>query len=287
MKKFPIVLLVVLALSLAVAAGVSAAIGPVVNPANGHFYELVSSPGINWHDANTAAAAMNMGGPLCAGHLVTVTSASENAFIVSTFGASSLVTKWIGAYQAGANSSTVNTGWQWVTGEAWSYTNWNAGEPNNGYYGAFYGYEDAANFWIGGYWNDAPSEWNNYGGGGFVVEYECMQVQIDIKPGSNPNSFNNNDRGVIPVAILTTATFDAATVDPFSVTLDGATVRVKGRSGTAGSLEDVDGDGDLDLVVQIQDTDGTYQQGDTVATLTATTFDGMTIKATDTIRIVP
>lgn len=112
-------------------------------------------------------------------------------------------------------------------------------------------------------------------------------VEIDIKPGSDPNCFNNNGHGVIPVAILTTDTFDAATVDPFSVSLDGAVARVKGKSGNAGSLEDVDNDGDLDLVVQIEDMDGTYQEGDTIATLTAETIDGFQVQGTDAICIVP
>jgi hypothetical protein len=111
-------------------------------------------------------------------------------------------------------------------------------------------------------------------------------VLIDIKPGSHPNCFNNDGHGVIP-AILTTEFFDAATVDPFSVTLDGAGAQVKGKSGNAGSLEDVDNDGDLDLVVQIEDVDGSYQAGDTVATLTGETFNGIPIWGQDTICIVP
>ena len=113
------------------------------------------------------------------------------------------------------------------------------------------------------------------------------EVEIDVKPGSDPNCFNNNGNGVIPVAILTTDTFDAATVDPFTVTLDGAGVRVKGKSGNAGALEDVDGDGDLDLVVQIEDQDGTYEEGDSIATLNGETFLGEPIEGTDSICIVP
>ena len=47
-------------------------------------------------------------------------------------------------------------------------------------------------------------------------------VTVDIKPGTFPNSINLGSNGVVPVAILSTDTFDATTVDPRSVTLAGA-----------------------------------------------------------------
>jgi hypothetical protein len=124
----------------------------------------------------------------------------------------------------------------------------------------------------------------------FYIVPEPVAVDIDIKPGSDPNCFNADDHGVIPVAILGSADFDASTVDPTSIFLDGAGVRVKGKSGNAGSLEDVNNDGFEDLVVQIEDADGTFEEGDTVATLTGNLkeeFGGTPIEGTDTICIVP
>ena len=67
-------------------------------------------------------------------------------------------------------------------------------------------------------------------------------VDIDIKPGSCPNSINLKSKGVVPVAVLTTDSFDAATVDPSTVELEGV-LAVKW------AMDDVDGDGDLDLVL--------------------------------------
>jgi hypothetical protein len=261
----------------------------VLNPANGHYYELVADSNINWSAARDAASGMTLDGDLCNGYLTTITSQEENDFIVATFGKGALHHKWIGAFQDTQYSATVNDGWQWITGEPWNYTNWNPSEPNNlGY--PDYGYEDAVTYWNNGNdgkWNDAPSEWDKYLDGGYVVEYNCMQIAIDIKPGSYPNSINNNGKGVIPVAILTTDVFDASTVDPSTITLDGATPRVNGRSGTIGSLQDVDNDGDLDLVVQIQDVAGTYSVGDTVGSLYAMTDSGGNVMGQDSIRIVP
>ena len=71
-----------------------------------------------------------------------------------------------------------------------------------------------------------------------------------------------------------------------SVTLNDMEVRVKGNSCNAGSMEDVDGDGDLDLVGHFVD-EGTFVIEDSTATLTAFTYEGVKVFGTDTVRIVP
>ena len=48
-----------------------------------------------------------------------------------------------------------------------------------------------------------------------------ISVAVDIKPGSCPNPLNTNDRGVIPVAIVGTASLDVTQIDPASVELAG------------------------------------------------------------------
>lgn len=115
----------------------------------------------------------------------------------------------------------------------------------------------------------------------------ALQVPIDIKPGSDPNCFNSNGHGAIPVAILSSPTFDATTVDPATISLDGQGVRVVGKGNTQAHIDDVDNDGIDDLVVQIEDADGTYDVGDGIAVVTGETFDGLQIKGEDSICIVP
>ncbi len=115
-----------------------------------------------------------------------------------------------------------------------------------------------------------------------------VPVSIDIKPGSDPNCFNNNGHGVLPVAILSSTTFDAAQVDPITVFLESLPVRVVGRKGNIQAhLEDVNGDGLADLMIQIEDQDGVFEEGDTLATLTGSLFDGTSIEGSDAICIVP
>jgi hypothetical protein len=57
-------------------------------------------------------------------------------------------------------------------------------------------------------------------------------VPIDIKPSSCPNPLNVGEKGVLPIAILGTESFDVSIVDP-------ATVRLEGISPLRWSLEDV------------------------------------------------
>jgi len=116
---------------------------------------------------------------------------------------------------------------------------------------------------------------------------KVIEVCIDIKPGSDPNSINLGAEGGVPVAILTTADFDAALVDEFSLTLSGSAVRLKGKSDKAGSLEDVDGDGDLDLVVQFYIDELALEEGATEAVLEGLTVDGTPIIGRDSVRVVP
>ena len=68
--------------------------------------------------------------------------------------------------------------------------------------------------------------------------------------------------------------------------MDGQEVRVKGKSGNAGSLEDVNGDGFDDLVVQIVD-DGSYTHGNTIGVITAQpkSYTGVSFRGEDNICI--
>jgi len=120
-----------------------------------------------------------------------------------------------------------------------------------------------------------------------VPPTEGLIVAIDIKPGTFPNTVNLGSNGVVPVAIISTATFDAREVDPASVTLAGARVKVKGK-GTYQSLsQDVNGDGRQDLVVHVMTQALELTTGDTRAVLEGRTFGGQRIVGADSIRVVP
>jgi len=108
-------------------------------------------------------------------------------------------------------------------------------------------------------------------------------VDIDIKPGSEPNSINPRSRGVIPVAILTTDTFDANTVDP-SMVLFGATGSEAAPLRSA--LKDVDRDGDFDMILHFKTQETGIQYGDTSASLTGGTPDGQIIQGSYCIKTV-
>jgi hypothetical protein len=55
----------------------------------------------------------------------------------------------------------------------------------------------------------------------FPTNQSGIHVFVDIKPEGCPNPINVGATGVLPVAILGTATFDVTTIDPSSVRLEG------------------------------------------------------------------
>ncbi len=93
--------------------------------------------------------------------------------------------------------------------------------------------------------------------------------------------------GKLDVAILSSATFDATTVDPASVTLAGAAVATQGKGTPMTSIADVNGDGRLDLLLHFNTQDLQLTKTDTQAVLTGQTFSGQLVRGTDSIRIVP
>lgn len=96
-------------------------------------------------------------------------------------------------------------------------------------------------------------------GSGQTISVTCgvISVTIDIKPGSDPNSVNIcAGGGIVTVAVLSTDTFDATTIDPDSARLAETDVRTVGKSNKQlAHEEDVDGDGLLDLVMQFPTVD--------------------------------
>jgi hypothetical protein len=106
------------------------------------------------------------------------------------------------------------------------------------------------------------------------------EVIIDIKPGSNQNSINLKSKGVVPVAVLTTDGFNAATIDP-------ATVEFAGASPVKWKLEDIDDDGDDDMMFHFNTEELNLDQDSTEATLTALLLSQEAVSGTDEVRIVP
>ena len=146
-------------------------------------YEFI--PGFfTWDGANTAAQALTNNG--VSGHLVTITSAGENAFVMTLI-ASVEHSVWIGA-----NDRAVEGVWRWVTGERfWQgagggvvgpdvlFANWQNGQPDD-----FQGGQDVATIFGGlviapgvfGRWDDG-GDGPGVGGGvfqrdGYIVEFD-------------------------------------------------------------------------------------------------------------------
>ena len=96
---------------------------------NGHWYQLSGPFFSSWVLGNSYAEEVG-------GHLVTLTSASEQTF-AATLAFNSTPTQvddcWLGAFQdhSAPTYSEPAGGWRWVTGESWNFTSWRPdGQPH-------------------------------------------------------------------------------------------------------------------------------------------------------------
>ena len=116
-----------------------------------------------------------------------------------------------------------------------------------------------------------------------TVTVDCtagaIEVEIDIMSGR----INANSRGVIPVAILGSATFDVEDVDRTSLSfgLDEAAPAHK----ALGHLEDVNDDGFVDLVSHYRTQDTGLASGDTEACVVGATHDGQPLEGCDSVIV--
>ena len=115
----------------------------------------------------------------------------------------------------------------------------------------------------------------------------ALTVSIDIKLGSSTNPINLSSGGLVPVAILTTDTFDATTVDSSTVCFgddDNPSQRDCTEAHGKGHIEDVNGDGRPDLLLHYEVSQTGIDPGDTTACLTGKTFANVNIEGCDSIK---
>lgn len=117
----------------------------VQNPGNGRYYTL-SAP-LPWDQAEILAVALG-------GHLATVRTAAEHAWLAQAFGthAPSDTRLWIGL-----NDEAVEGVWTWTSGEPFTYSNWGLFEPDNA------GNQDSGALWLlpGGGWAWSDDQGSN------------------------------------------------------------------------------------------------------------------------------
>ena len=139
---------------------------PVSQDGNGSIYEYVRQGGLSWTQANAEAQARTILGRT--GRLVSISSASENAF-VNALRDGGPMRAWIGLFDTDG-AGDVPGPWSWTSGEGFTFSNWNqanpdALEPNN----------PGTEFWVemfgDGTWNNNTVQDVTFPTLGYIVEY--------------------------------------------------------------------------------------------------------------------
>ncbi len=168
--------------------------GPVVNPANGNSYYLLVQ-GLSWSAARDAGIALG-------GNLTTINDADENEWIRLN------VNRFDGVSRRcfiGYTDEVQEGVFAWADGSTAAFTNWLAGEPNNG--GTSGNAENYVEQFGDGFWNDIFAAGASVGGSFSIVEI----------PRTCPADFNNSGtRDVTDIFAFLTAWFANAPGSDFN-----------------------------------------------------------------------
>lgn len=138
---------------------------------------------------------------------------------------------------------------------------------------------------------------NGTGSDETTLEVSYYQVGIDITPTRSPNPINLGKGGLLPVALLSTATFDATGADPSRIVLGDevgtdSPVARQNKGAYQAKVEDVNRDGRPDLMVMFEVSklvaNGDLVSGATQLVLRGFLNDNCTnFRGVDTVVVLP
>jgi len=156
------------------------------------------------------------------GYLATITNSDENNDVDEI----ATSNEWLGG-----TDKEVEGVWEWITGEEWTYSNWNPNEPNNS------NNEDGLHIYSNGKWNDIPLT-NDYA---YILEKPVFtEISDPLNPDSDGNGYSDLlDKGLLAWYLFENNSYDMSGNNRHG-TLSGSPTFSNAIQGKALSLDGLD-----------------------------------------------